>query len=204
MPAVLSTHLAPAPRPAKRLRGKQPGEGPGDGASVRFGELAAAEELAHPDVKFATAGVRRKHVHWTHGRSVNPAHIQPDAMTRAQFFAHLEKLYNEVYPMPGTPTGSILAFGVVAEERYATTTPGVCPTHKHSPTFSVERHFWNRIAQLSLAKYGVKLNAVAHDSYLDMCRPWSLLVAVSPRPRPRRPDEGWRAELDSDAGGEHN
>ncbi len=166
--AMLAVHSTlSTPPPAKRLRGKQPGEDAAT-AAARFADLATAEELAHPDVKFAGAGVRRKHIHWTHGRSANPAHIQPCAMTRAQFWSHLEKVYKEVYPAPGSPTGSILAFGLVAQEPYATTAPGVCPTHKHAPTFNTEQHFWNKVARHSLDKYGVKLNAVAHDSYLDM------------------------------------
>jgi len=75
--AMLAVHSTlSTPPPAKRLRGKQPGEDAAT-AAARFADLATAEELAHPDVKFAGAGVRRKHIHWTHGRSANPAHIQP-------------------------------------------------------------------------------------------------------------------------------
>ena len=135
-----------------------------------FAEAATAEELAHPDAKFAGLGTRRKHVHWTHGRSANPKHVQPSAFTRAQFWEYLEKVYKEAYPSSSSPTGSVLAFGVVAEEAYASTSPGACPTHKHAPTFSTEAIYWSKIAKLSLEKYGVKLNAIAHDGYSDMYR----------------------------------
>ena len=77
----------------RRLRGKQPGGAAADDPAAKFAELAAAEELAHPDVRFATTGLRRKHVHWTHGRSGNPAHVQPSEMTRQQFWAHLAKVH---------------------------------------------------------------------------------------------------------------
>jgi len=152
---------------AKRLRlsGKQTVVDP---ATALFAALATAEELAHPGQKFAAPTVRRKHVHWTHGRSGNPAHVQPSAMTKAELWAHLMKVYKDVYPDPASPTGSILAFGLVAEETYAAAAPGLSPTHKHAPTFSTEQHYWNKVAKHSLQVYGVKLNAVAHDSYTSM------------------------------------
>ena len=53
-------------------------------------------------------GVKRKHIHWTHVRTNDPSHVQPDQMTRQQFWAHLEKVYEEVYPEPANATGSIL------------------------------------------------------------------------------------------------
>ena len=138
--------------------------------AVAFAEAATAEELAHPDTKFAGIGVRRKHVHWTHGRSADPKHVQPSELTRSQFWDHLEKVYKEAYPASSSPTGSVLAFGVVAQETYARTSPGACPTHKHAPTFSTEAIFWSKIAKLSLEKYGIKLNAIAHDGYSEMYR----------------------------------
>ena len=48
------------------------------------------------------------------------------------------------------------------------TTPGLCRTHKHAPTFCAEPIYWNKVAKRSLDAYGVKLNAVAHDSCADM------------------------------------
>ena len=51
--------------------------------------------------------------------------------------------------------------------------PALCATHKHAPTFCTEPHYWNVVAKRSLAQYGVKLNAVAHDSYGIMYRRWS-------------------------------
>ena len=158
--------------PAKRTRliGKKPDPAAWVCAADAFAEAATAEELAHPDVKFAGLGVRRKHVHWTHGRSADPKHVQPSELTRSQFWAHLEKIYKEAYPVSSSPTGSVLAFGVVVQEAYAATSLGACPTHKHAPTFSTEAIFWNKIARLSREKYGIKLNAIAHNGYSDMYR----------------------------------
>ena len=98
MSGVLSVPAAPSDK-RRRLRSKQPGGGKGE-AARRFALLATAEELAHPAVKFAGVGVRRKHVHWTHGRSADATHVQPEEMTREEFWNHLEKVYREVYSPP--------------------------------------------------------------------------------------------------------
>jgi hypothetical protein len=76
--------------------------------------------------------------------------------------------FKDVYPDPCSPTGSVLAFGMVAEECYSVTSPGQCPSHKHAPCFCTEPIFWNKVAKRSLEGYYVKLNAVAHESYVDM------------------------------------
>ena len=166
---VLPTAEELARAKRRRIRGKQASHAASpDDFAEKFVALATAEEMAHPDAKFAGAGLRRTHVHWTHGRSANPDHVQPDAMTRKEFWLHLCKCYREVYPDESTPTGSILCFGLVAEEQYSVTPAGTCPTHKHAPTFSSDKQYWNKIAKHSLTRYSVKLNAVAHDSYSDM------------------------------------
>ena len=95
MSGVLSVPAAPSDK-RRRLRGKQATDEKGE-AARRYALLATAEEMAHPAVKFAGAGVRRKHVHWTHGRSSDPAHVQPAELTREQFWKHLEKVYRVVY-----------------------------------------------------------------------------------------------------------
>ena len=149
MPAVLSTAAPPAHGPSTkrfRVRGKSSAD---EAFAAKYAELATAEELAHPGVKFAPATVRRKHVHWTHGRSNIPAHVQPSAMTRAEFWTHLVKVYKDVYPDPASPTCSIPAFGLNAEEAYATTSAGLCATRKHGPTYSTEQHYWNKGCETS-------------------------------------------------------
>ena len=98
MSGVLSVPTAPSDK-RRRLRGKQPGAEKNE-AARRYALLATAEELAHPAVKFAGAGLRRKHVHWTHGRSADPTHVQPSELTREQFWKHLEKVYKDVYSPP--------------------------------------------------------------------------------------------------------
>jgi len=91
-------------------------------------------------------------------------------MTRKEFWEHLLKVYREVYPDPDSPTGTILVFGLVAEEPYERSdAPSLpCKTHKHAPTLSNAQHYWNKIASHWWTKYSVKLNAVAHDCYADM------------------------------------
>lgn len=137
----------------------------------RFAQFALQAEDEFEGLKALPTSVKRKHVHWTHGRSSNPEHVQPDALSREEFWAHLAKCYTEAYPRVDSPTGSILAFGLVAQEPYSSGNPSApCPVHKHCPTISVEQHYWSKVASLSLRKYNVKLNAVAHQTYGDMFR----------------------------------
>ena len=90
-------------------------------------------------------------------------------MTRVAFWDHLLKIYQEVYPDPSSPSGSILTFGIVATEQHrGAAHEGHRHEHKHAATFSTKQHYWNRIAKLSAEKYNIHLNAVAHDSYATM------------------------------------
>jgi energy-coupling factor transporter ATP-binding protein EcfA2 len=124
--------------------------------------LASALDAEDEDEPgFLAATVKRKHVHWTHVTTQDPDHKQPSEFTREAFWLHLAKCYKEVYPDVSSPTGSILAFGFVAKEFKSS-------AHKHCASFSLSQHYWNKVAKHSLAKYGVPLNAVAHDSYLTM------------------------------------
>ncbi len=160
---VAAVAAAPSAK-RRRIRGKTP-----DDAFIEaFGAAAIADELAHAGSSFLSAGVKRKMVHWTHGRTSHPDHVQPDALTREQLALHLEKCYTETYPKRRSPRGSIFEFCLVAEEAYAHTPPGVCPIHRHVPTCTGEQHYWNKVAQHSLANYKIKLNAVAHSSYAVM------------------------------------
>jgi hypothetical protein len=125
----------------------------------RFLAEALAAEADEPGALATT--VRRQHVHFTHVHTGNPEHKQPGDFTRPQIFAHIEKVFREVYPDPKSPTGSILAFGSVAKEKKG-------QEHHHIPTFSTSQYYWNKVAHWSLKKFKVPLNAVAHQGYLTM------------------------------------
>ena len=60
-------------------------------------------------------------------------------------------------------------FGLVANEAHKqSAVEEERAGHKHAATASAVPHFWNKVAKLSLQKYRVPLNAVAHDTYLTM------------------------------------
>ena len=79
----------------------------------------AAMAADSEDLQHLARGVKRSNIHWTHVRTFNPAWVQPEQVSREETWAHLERIYKEVYPLPGSPTGSVLAFGVVCQERHA-------------------------------------------------------------------------------------
>jgi hypothetical protein len=128
-----------------------------------------SDEVLHNSTGLLFAGSKPTHVHYTHGRSGGVGHTQPDTMTRQQFWKHLEACYAEAYPDPSSPTGSILAFALVAEEPYPTLVSGYSATHKHAACFTSTQHRWNRVAEISRRK-GLFINAVAHHSYAVMYR----------------------------------
>ena len=114
-------------------------------------------------------GVKRKNIHWTHVRTFTPAWVQPDEVTSQKFWKHLERIYAEVYPAQHSPTKSVLAFGLVCEERHAASSAEAQRAlHRHCASVATEQIYWNRIAKLSLEKYKWPLNAVAHESYHTM------------------------------------
>ena len=167
MAALYALPLADAAGPAAKRR-RITSKRPDDAFRAEFGAAAVADELAHGEGAFLPVGVKRKLVHWTHGRSSVKEHVQPDAMTRKEFEEHLARCYKETYPRPSSPTGSIYAFSCTAQEMYSYTPPGACPNHKHTATYCTEQHYWNKVAEHSLSKYKVKMNAVAHTSYAAM------------------------------------
>lgn len=132
-------------------------------------DVALAAEAADEDLPMLRASVKRKHIHWTHVRTHDPNHVQPGSFSRKEFWEHLEKVYRDVYPDPASPTGSMLLFGIVVKERHR---QAALETHRdehhHAPTCSSQQLYWNKIAKVSLERYNVPLNAVAHDTYLSM------------------------------------
>ena len=152
----------------RRLRVKQsaphilpPGANPVHDAAIAgegWSELVALS----PDA-------RRKHIHWTHVRTHNPSHVQPNQMTRKEFWAHLERVYKDVYPEAANKTGSILLFGGVAKEWHAESTQvELRDEHHHAPTYSSKQHYWKRVAEVSLEKYNIKMHAACHEGYASM------------------------------------
>ena len=130
-----------------------------------------AERFSEADLAMLRQDARRFHVHYTHVRTHDANHRQPDQMTRKQLWDHLVKVYREAYPCADSPTGSILQFGVVAKERHKDAASEQDRSeHNHVATFSNQAHYWRRVRKVSADKYGVLLNAVAHDGYCTMYR----------------------------------
>ena len=99
------------------------------------GESAVAAE-AWADLVGLDGDPRRKHIHWTHVRTSNLADRQPESFTRQGFFEHLRTVYEDVYPEPANPSGSILLFGAVAKERHAQSKDEECRAeHHHAQVF---------------------------------------------------------------------
>ena len=179
----------------RRLRTKTP---PHLGGFMQEADLQAAldtvlaeaigAETADDELGFLAMGVKRQHVHWTHVHTNDATHVQPEAFTSRSFYAYLLKLYVEVYPDSSSPSGTILGFALIAEERHAKASMEAHRyKHHHAATFSRRQHYWNKIASLSLKKYRVPLNAVAHDSYATM-------YAYLRRPTTKKPLEELDAE----------
>ena len=185
-PATLP--ISPAPPPAAtlaratltRVRGKQlPSPAWTKAAEEWAASAALSDELIH-GVGYLPRGSRTKCVHYTHGRSRALGHVQPDTLEREDLWKHLLQCYAEAYPELGSPTGSILLFGVVAEERYQDHIPGYSMTHKHAPCYTSQPHYWNKVADISRKKYNIYLNAVSHTSYATMFRYVRALSAKKP------------------------
>ena len=98
----------------RRVKGKQP---PPDDWKDAMAKAAFSDEILHGTLGKMLLTNRSTHVHYTHGRSGGLGHTQPCLMTRQEFGEHLEACNREAYPDPTSPTGSILSFGIVAQER---------------------------------------------------------------------------------------
>lgn len=105
--------------------------------------LAAEEELPA-----LVRTVKRKHVHYTHVRTHDPTHHQPESFSRAGFWEHLEKVYLEAYPVKDQDGISILSFGCVVKERHQGG-----DEHHHAAVFCATQHYWNKA-------FGVRFGAV--------------------------------------------
>jgi hypothetical protein len=121
------------------------------------GEQAVAAE-AWRDLVLLEEDARRQHIHWVHVRTKKTADRQPESFTRAGFFDHLCKCYQEAYPERANKHGSYLLFGAVAKEAHKTAADdGGRYEHHHAPVFTSKRHMWKPVADISYRKYHVKL-----------------------------------------------
>ena len=82
----------------RRLNGKQR-------LATALSADPSASLLAAPDVAaergddslaLPPTTVKRKHVHWTHVRTWDPKHVQPNAFSKRRFWQHLEKACLEI------------------------------------------------------------------------------------------------------------
>lgn len=152
----------------RRLRGKQPAEG----GAVAVGQAAVHHDMCTADGLIALPlDGRRRHVHYTHVRTTSPQDVQPESLTRKQFWEHLLRCYQEAYPTADSSTGCILQFGMVCKEKHHDATRFADRSeHHHAATYSSLSHFWRRVRKISADKYHIQLNAVAHDAYSTMYR----------------------------------
>ena len=96
-----------------------------------------AEGFTEADLAMLCLDARRFHIHYTHVRTHDKNHVQPDQFTRKGFWEHLVKVYREAYPCADSNTGSILQFGLVAKERHKDAPREEDRSeHNHCATFS--------------------------------------------------------------------
>ncbi len=164
---------ASEPATSPSALGSLPTEAPGDATTRPANQssqptLAAAlgtsSEVSAPAAAAAAvlapvpaAGGKRRHVHWTHVRTHDASHTQPDSFTREGFYDHLVKCYNDAYPQ------GLVHYGCVVEERHQDG-----EVHHHAAICCKDQHYWKKVAKVSAQKYKVPLNASAHDSYGSM------------------------------------
>lgn len=142
---------------------------PGIAVAVRPQHTAAIADEGWSELTALSPDAKRKHIHWTHVRTHDAAHIQPGQMTREQFWEHLVLVYKDVYPEAANSTGSILLFGGVAKEYHAESSQSsLRDEHHHGITYSSKQHLWKRVAKVSVEKYNVKMHAACHDGYASM------------------------------------
>ena len=167
----------------RKHKGKQP-----PSLAYLLGETAAKAyyqalgDEAWTEVTALSDDARRKHVHWVHVRTHNDQHRQPSSFSREEFWAHMVRVYKEVYPdASSAETQSILLFGLVAKERHAASEKEQeREEHHHVPVYTSQAHYWKPVARRSL-ELGVKLHVARHDGYTAM-----YVYVMCPTPKWRR------------------
>ena len=115
-------------------------------------------------------------------KDANPPRIHSRTSSRrAEFWDHLYRSAREAYPRADTPTGGILEFGMVCKERHKDAPREAYQSARnHCPTHAVDHYLWRKIRHISAKRYGIQLNAVAHDTYTTM-------FLYLRRPTPKKP-----------------
>ena len=146
-----------------RLRAKTPP------AVVPPPALRAIADEGWSELTSLDESMRRKHVHWTHVRTGQPAHRQPDTLTREEFWHLLVDAYKDIYPEEANKTGSIVLFGLVVKEHHAASQQEpLRAEHHHCAAYTSTQHYWRPVAQRALEKHRLKLHAACHDGYASM------------------------------------
>lgn len=147
--------------------------------ATEHSEACAPDKVEHEDKEACApcsvddgpalaANAQRTNVHYTHVRTKDASHQQPDSMTREEFYAHLEECYREAYPVVGEESGSILSYGMVVKEKHKDSAVEANRSeHHHAACACTQRHYWNKVATISRKK-GVYINAVEHSFYVTM------------------------------------
>ena len=141
------------------------------GSPITEGVLHAieVEALAVDGLLALPADSKKVNVHFTHVRTNNPKDVQPHQLSRQQFWQHLLKCFRICYPKADSPTGCILLFGMVCKERHKDAPRDADRSeHHHAPTHASESYRWKQIRKVSAERFGIQLNAVAHDTYTTM------------------------------------
>ena len=98
---------------------------------------AAISDEGWSELRSLEPGLKRKHMRWTHVRTLNPEHRQPEAFTPQQLWDHIVQVYKNVYPEPANASGSIVLFGCVASERHKAAEDEILRAlHRHVPTYN--------------------------------------------------------------------
>ena len=128
-----------------------------------------AEALAADGLLGLPVTSRKTNVHFTHSRTKNKNDVQPNQLTRRQFWQHLVRCFRLAFPRADTATGSILEFGMVCKELHKDAPREEDRSeHHHACTHSSDNFRWNQIRQISAERFNIQLNAVAHETYTTM------------------------------------
>lgn len=151
-----------------RLRGKQPP--PARPIVPPEPALQAIADEGWSELTALAEDLKRKHVHWTHIRTMQAEHRQPESLSRAEFWELLCDSYRDVYPEAANKkTGSIVLFGLVVKERHgASQQEPLRAQHHHCATYCSKAHYWRAVAKRALEKRGLKLHAACHEGYASM------------------------------------
>ena len=141
------------------------------GNHINAGIISAirAEDLAADGLLGLRLDSRVANVHFTHSRTKNSGDVQPDQITRKQFWEYLCTCFREAFPRAESETGSILEFGLVVKELHKDAPREEDRSeHHHGATHASRNYRWKVIRKIMYERYRIHLNAVAHETYTSM------------------------------------